>query len=200
MIKSFSSFSGNEFALEKATIPGKRLMKFFFLAVVALLPLAVSCQKQIINPAACKQYEKMAKRVQKSGNGTLADSLIILEQCCKLSFCTEVFQMVNEVSGAVVGAGNPGVFYNCMNYLMKNGNDSIFMNLAKSCTPAAIIMGVVCLMRSDSDKYKPLYDRFKDDSREVDYVPFGSVVTKVKMGDLIVKLVRDPAVLEPFRE
>jgi hypothetical protein len=97
---------------------------------------------------------------------------------------------LNRISGQAVGySGSPGIFYLSGEYLIKHGNEQLYLELLKDKNPTIQFLGLYCLANKDSVKYDSILIKYIKDTTTAEYQPLGCSITEEKLGN-IVKILR----------
>lgn len=104
---------------------------------------------------------------------------------------------LEEVSGyAVWYSAEPGEFYTCSLILSTPFEEDMFLEMVRHDNPVIRALGLICLAREDTSRYESTIRSFYTDTAEVDYVPFGCVVTSITLNELAASIIDDPNLLD----
>ncbi len=104
---------------------------------------------------------------------------------------------LRTVSGdSVQCLGCAGEFYIISGILRERLKDEDFVRMTESGNPILRLTGLVCLGKSDIDRYGTMIQSFSDDPEEINFFPIGSSVYRVTVGKIVGMILRNPNFLE----
>lgn len=99
---------------------------------------------------------------------------------------------LDTVSGYSVGyGGSPGYFYTLSLILSKPFEEDKFLKMVRNDNPVIRAMALICLARHDVSRYEGIIRSFYADRAEVDYLPFGDIVTRITLDKLAEKILKN---------
>jgi hypothetical protein len=108
---------------------------------------------------------------------------------------------VNVVDGQAVGYGaSPGMFQIFSEKLIEYKDAETCNLLIKDTSDVLKLLGLYCLMNIDSSKYKANLEKYKDDTSEVPFQPFGCIVKPEKMNNIVQMISDNPRFLGLYED
>lgn len=99
---------------------------------------------------------------------------------------------LDTVSGYSVGyGGSPGYFYTLSLILSKPFEEDKFLKMVRNDNPVIRALALICLARQDIARYRETIESFYADTAEVEFMPFGCIVTHITLDKLAKRILED---------
>ncbi|MHC4630332.1 MAG: ankyrin repeat domain-containing protein, partial [Planctomycetota bacterium] len=99
---------------------------------------------------------------------------------------------LDRVSGYSVGyGGSPGYFYTLSLIISKPFEEDKFLKMVRNDNPVTRGLALICLARQDIARYRETIESFYADNAEVEFMPFGCIVTHITLDKLAKRILED---------
>jgi len=116
---------------------------------------------------------------------------------CKMAFDVEL----PMVGGPAVGyAGTPHEFYLLFPYVRRIASDGDLVAMLRDASPVVRIMAAKCIVQQKDSPLMPELDALTKDADKVYVAPFGCVITKQTVSEVVRELKKDPDFLGDLKE
>ncbi|MHC4540586.1 MAG: ankyrin repeat domain-containing protein [Planctomycetota bacterium] len=106
---------------------------------------------------------------------------------------------LKTVAGYAVGPSLvPAGFYTISLILSEPFDEDQFLEMARNDNPVIRAMALICLARQDSARYEETIRSFYTDRAEVEYLPYGCILTHTTLGELASSILEHPNRLDAW--
>jgi hypothetical protein len=149
------------------------------------------CEKVNIYHGSCQKIDSL-KIYYKNKPDSIKEFLSGLEDSCFIDGCIELLKLNNRVDGKAIGAeGMEGIFYWVKDTLKNKGDERLFLSMAQEKSAILNVMGILCLLEINKDKYISIANKYFNDKRKLRYLPVGCLETEETVGYIIKKAIQN---------
>jgi hypothetical protein len=162
-----------------------------YLLLILSMAMVFDCKKVNIDQESCQEIDSL-NSYYKNKPDSIREFLSGLEDSCYIDGCIELLKLNNRVDGKAIGAeGMEGIFY-WVKYTLKNiGDESLFISMAQDKSAILNVMGILCLLEINRDKYFSIANKYLNDKRKLRYLPVGCIETEETVGYIIKKAIQN---------
>jgi hypothetical protein len=106
---------------------------------------------------------------------------------------------LKTVAGYAVGpALVPSGFYTISLILSEPFDEDQFLGMVRNDNPVVRAMALICLARHDKTQYEETTRSFYADRGEIEYLPYGCILSHITLGQLASSIIEHPNVLDSW--